>query len=229
MLRSDRIALDAEISHARLGIIERDLNNVVTFLDSLSTQSALLAGFAFVAFGELPTGTPDWMSVLLYLSTSISLGANLFVVCVGQLITIHGPTLALKGPAGSMEKAVNIMRFYRTLIFWMFVLGLVAFSVVIVALIFVYCRAQIGLLVISVLIIAFFFILTFVFSAQVLSEFNFVAPKLKYVVGSHLEVPGLSRPQKSKTIDAEFVPASDFLGLNPAAAKEHDAGKFGNN
>ena len=50
MLRSDRIALDAQIEHARLNIQERDLNNVTTFLDGLATQSALLAGFAFVAF-----------------------------------------------------------------------------------------------------------------------------------------------------------------------------------
>lgn len=225
MLRSDRIALDAEISHARLNIMERDLNNVVTFLDGLSTQSALLAGFAFVAFGELPAGTPGWSKVLLYISTSICLGANLFVVCVGQLVTIHGPTLALKGPAGSMEKAVNIMRFYRTIIFWMFVLGLVAFSIVIMALMFVYLTNETALLVCSVLIIALFFILTFVYSARVLKEFAFVTPKLKYVVGSQLEVPGMPR-QASKSIDKDFVPASDFLGLDQETAKSRAAGKF---
>ena len=96
MLRTDRLALDAEIQHARLAIQERDLNNVTTFLDGLATQAALLAGFAFISFTTYDATVEPWKIVCLYLTTSISLGANLFVVCVGQLVTIFGNQLQTK-------------------------------------------------------------------------------------------------------------------------------------
>ena len=104
MLGQERTALAASLNARRLDIREKDLNNLTSFLDGLSTQSALLAGFAFVSFAELPAGTNLGLKYALYICTAISLGANLFVVCVGQLATILGPTLALNGPVGSMEK-----------------------------------------------------------------------------------------------------------------------------
>ena len=190
MLRSDRIALDAQIEHARLNIQERDLNNVTTFLDGLATQSALLAGFAFVAFSSYEK-VETWKVVLLYLSTCCALGSNLFVLCVGQLVTIYGPTLALKGPKGSMERAVNLMRYYRTIIFWMFAFGLVSFAWMIIMLLFIYLPDNlVGLLVPCLVIISVFFLFTFADfrSISYVTKTNIIATKTltltnkKYVI-----------------------------------------------
>ena len=224
MLATDRRALDAEIQHARLNIQERDLNNLVTFLDSLSTQSALLAGFAFASFTELPADTATWIKILLYLSTSISIGANLFVVCVGQLATIMGPTLALKGPRGSMERAVNMLRQYRQFIFWSFVVGLVAFSSTVVWLLVIYVE-ETALATVCAIVLGLFFVITFGFSYKVLADFAFKRPELKYVIGKELNVVGLGE-KRQDSIEPGTLPASEFLGLEPTAAQVRQAGKF---
>jgi len=222
MLRTDRLALDAEIQHARLAIQERDLNNVTTFLDGLATQAALLAGFAFISFTTYDATVEPWKIVCLYLTTSISLGANLFVVCVGQLVTIFGPTLALKGPKGSMERAVNLMRYYRTLIFWMFILGLVGFAFMIICLLLIYLQKDLGVLVSCLCLVFCFFVSTFVFSAKVLQDFKFKSPDLKYVVKRDIDVPGNLTPQTS--INENAVSAVKFLGIDGKV--NDDAGKF---
>jgi hypothetical protein len=225
MLRSDRIALDAEIEHARLNIQERDLNNVTTFLDGLATQSALLSGFAFVAFSTYDINVETWKIVLLYLSTCCALGANLFVLCVGQLVTIYGPTLALKGPKGSMERAVNLMRYYRSLLFWMFAFGLVSFGGMIVMLLFIYLPdGLVGLLIPCVVLVMGFFITTFVFAAKVLSDFQFKTPDLKYVIGKKLHVPGNKKKNHSALQDQDRVSALEFLGIDGKISES--AGKF---
>ena len=223
MLRTDRIALDAEIQHARLNIQERDLNNVVTFLDGLATQSALLAGFAFVAFTTYDDKVAHWKIVLLYLSTCVSLGANLFVLVVGQLVTIYGPTLALKGPSGSMERAVNLMRYYRSLCFWMFAIGIIAFSLMILCLVVIYLPDELwGLSVPCLIIMILFFVFTFFFSVKILQEFSFKTPDLQYVIGKNLRVPGLQG--SSSGCDDDTISAAKFLGIDGKVNGE--AGKF---
>ena len=225
MLRSDRIALDAEIEHARLNIQERDLNNVTSFLDGLATQSALLAGFAFVAFTTYDVSVEAWKIVLLYLSTCCALGANLFVLCVGQLVTIYGPTLALKGPKGSMERAVNLMRYYRSMCFWMFAFGLISFACMIIMLLFIYLPdSYVALLIPCLILISGFFICTFVFSAKVLSDFKFTTPDLKYVIGKGLDVPG--NRKLNPQVSSDKVSALQFLGIDQTAAGSEGAGKF---
>ena len=224
MLRSDRIALDAEISHARLNIMERDLNNVVTFLDS-SRRSRRCSGLRS-SLRRAPAGTPDWMSVLLFLS-----------VCIPR----RKPFCRLRGTAGHHSRPDaraqgadwvdgKVGQHYAVLPHT-HLLDVCGWTCC-----FFNCDCSSHLCLrqsadwsASYFLVnhrVFFFILTFVFSAKVLSEFSFVAPKLKYVVGSHLEVPGLSSSKNSRAAEKDFIPASDFLGLDPTGAKEHDAGKF---
>ena len=44
---------------------------------------------------------------LFYISGVITTGAFTYVIAIGQLATILGPLLALKGPDGSMERALR--------------------------------------------------------------------------------------------------------------------------
>ena len=154
MLRSERLALESSVKARQLQIKEKDLNNLTNFLSSLSTQSALLAGFSFVSFSELPDGTSYFAAFLLYTATSVSLGSNLFVVCSGMLASILAPTLALNGSDGAMDVAVTGLRRERSLVFKMFVIGLAAFFIMLDILIFIY--TWIGVAIFSSLILTLF-------------------------------------------------------------------------
>ena len=114
MLTIERTALHHELHAKRLDLQQQDLDRVTNFLESLGTQAALLAGFAFSVFGAaLPGGEDEphsaWKTAF-YLSAMLTLGAHLYVVCVGQLTAILGPLLALKGPTGSLRRAIDLMK-----------------------------------------------------------------------------------------------------------------------
>ena len=117
MLSAERIALNSDLQARRLDIREKDLIQLTTFIDGLSTQAALLAGFAFSGLQSLPPETNAVWKTILFVSTAVTLGADIYVVCVGQLTTILAPTLALNGPKGSMERAVCGMRAERGYVF----------------------------------------------------------------------------------------------------------------
>ena len=219
MLRTERAALDASIVHARLNILERDLNNLTTFLDGLSTQSALLAGFAFVSFTELPAETSEHVKFLLYVATSITLGSNLFVVCVGQLVTILGPTLALNGPAGSMEKAVAHMRSYRGLIFWMFGLGLAGFFIMIEVLLFIYVTHS-WIQGICAFIVAVFIVMTTIYCYRLVKQFKFKRPTLKFVVGQAAAKGMVAEDRGGKKPGETVISADEYLGLKKGNASK---------
>ena len=223
MLRSEKLAVTASLEAKRLEIKEKDLSNLTNFLDGLSTQSALFAGFAFVSFAELPEGTSEFLAFMLHLSTSVSLGANLFVVCVGQLATILGPTLALNGPKGAMERAVDHMREYRKYVFGMFILGLLGFFLMVEFLIFIYVKTWIA--IISACIMGVFFVITIRICSQQLSSFSFVAPKLSYiaeisinnaggVMGDKEDTGGEAAASESVAVaerSDSLIPAAKFL------------------
>lgn len=138
MLTAERTALHHELHVKRVDLQQQDLDRVTNFLESLGTQAALLAGFAFSVFGaSLPTGDDAphqaWKTAV-YLSAMLTIGAHLYVVCVGQLTAILGPLLALKGPAGSLKRAIDSMKDERHRIFYFFGAGLAGFYLMTVAL-----------------------------------------------------------------------------------------------
>lgn len=200
---------------------EKDLNNLTTFLDGLSTQSALLAGFAFVGFAELPSYTPLALQYLLYIATAITLGSNLFVVCVGQLATILGPTLALNGPVGSMEKAVTAMRKQRKFVFIMFVIGLGAFFFMVEVLIILYNFNHPGIASVSAVIVFAFFVLTAISCMRMMGEFHFKAPQLGYLVkgGNAKEMENEFAKKGAEGGVGGKVPATQFLAEAGAASE----------
>ena len=92
MLSAERVALNSDLQARRLDIRDKDLSQLTVFIDGLSTQAALLAGFAFSGLQALPPETNGFWKHVLFLSTSLTLGADIYVVCVGQLVTILAPT-----------------------------------------------------------------------------------------------------------------------------------------
>ena len=204
MLAAEKTSVSAELHARRLDIKEKELNNLTTFLDGLSTQSALLAGFAFAGLQGIDSSVHIVWRAMLSIFTSIALGSLLYVLCVGQLTTIFGPTLALNGPTGSIEKAVGLMRRERTMVFKMFVVGLIAFYFMTFALTFIFFDTWIA--IVSAIILTV--LAGFVGSAsyRVVAAFKFEEPFLKPLVKvSEIE-------QFSSTMmlhKHEFVPRQD--------------------
>eukprot|EP00948_MAST-09A_sp_MAST-9A-sp1_P003720 g3720.t1 len=211
MLQAERAALDADLHARRLDIKEKDLNMLTVFLDGLATQSALLAGFAFGGLGQIDKTTDPGLEGFLYLSTIFSLIFNFYVLCVGQLTTILGPTLALNGPHGSLERAVVEMRKERWIIFASFILGLISFYFMVIALCFIHMKIPIAitcavLATIAALIIAYRCVLKF-------NSFHFVEPLLHKFVETRIDqAEDQTRDQRS------FDATSDSTGgsLNTA-------------
>ena len=112
MLHADKRALEQHLAVKLLHIHELELNYYVMQSRTLATPSALIAGMAF--FG-LPycTKMPYFeeaspLSKALYgIMLVVCMGQSLFLVFATTLLTMLCPGLALRGPPGSMQRAVE--------------------------------------------------------------------------------------------------------------------------
>ena len=137
MLWADKRALETNLKLSLLQIRERELIFYTNNCLSISTQSALLAGFAYAALmpgvsledAHLGHGALKDSKIIkmLYLICSISaLGLQLIAVVSTTLLSMLGPGLALRGPDGSMHTAVDgMVDEYRTA-FYTFLFGMLA-------------------------------------------------------------------------------------------------------
>ena len=171
MLNAEKDVLSSALYKARNEIKRLDLDNLYSFLSSLATQAALLAGFAFGALQPYDTDNDSFWNVCLQLFVIVTLGAEMYVVCNGMLVTVLGPTLALNGPKGSMERAVYLMRRERGTIFNMFGIGLLGFFGMIICLSAIYM--PIGIAAVCMVISAGFAVLTITVSRRILIDFKF--------------------------------------------------------
>ena len=176
-------ALHHELHAKRLDLQQQDLDRVTNFLESLGTQAALLAGFAFSVFGAaLPEdGLHAGWKAAFYLSAMLTLGAHLYVVCVGQLTAILGPLLALKGPTGSLRRAIDLMKDERHRIFYFFGVGLVGFYFMTIALAWILIKdAWLAAVCTAMATVAF--VTIGLRCRRIVRRFGFVEPDLPTIV-----------------------------------------------
>ena len=120
MLRAEQIALEQAAYQQLLQIREKELNYYVNNYNTFGTQAALLAGFTLSALTEISyEGTLD-LGLPFHISTAICLTAGLHCVLTTTFVTVWGPGLALRGPKGSMVRAVEGMVKEKDMIFWSF-------------------------------------------------------------------------------------------------------------
>ena len=113
MLWADKRALETNLKLSLLQIRERELNFYTNNCLAISTQSALLAGFAYAALMPgISLGDAGGVAAhvyvvkLMYLACAVSaLGLQLITVVSTTLLSMLGPGLALRGPDGSMHTA----------------------------------------------------------------------------------------------------------------------------
>eukprot|EP00913_Durusdinium_trenchii_P012778 g11996.t1 len=96
--------------------------------DAVGTQAAVLAGFAVVMVVEfhMPEEAHFALQGIYYVFAVITLVANLRCVAMTTCITVMGTGLALRGPDGSMVRAVEGMYKQRAIVFRSFGAGIVS-------------------------------------------------------------------------------------------------------
>ena len=121
-------------SQVTLQIREKEISVFTDNFAVLSTQSAFLTGLGFGGLTMVPTwdqSRRNW-EVTFYTLVSISIGFNILTLCISSWCMIFGPGLAIRGPDGSMSRAVEGMyaerkwalRFFWTGLFFIMLSGI---------------------------------------------------------------------------------------------------------
>ena len=182
MLSAERTALAAGLDAQRLDLRNQHLNRLTSFQDGLATQAAVLAGFAFSGINSLPKGTKPFLIAMFYLAACLTLGSHIYVVCVGQLTSILGPMLALKGPKGSLDVALTAMDAERKRTFKLFVVGLLGLFVMLLAAVWIFIPDNIALSVSCSLLVAVFGIIIYRACRKAIAIFHYEEQYLPKIV-----------------------------------------------
>eukprot|EP00747_Dinoflagellata_sp_TGD_P168921 gnl/TRDRNA2_/TRDRNA2_196510_c0_seq1.p1 gnl/TRDRNA2_/TRDRNA2_196510_c0~~gnl/TRDRNA2_/TRDRNA2_196510_c0_seq1.p1 ORF type:complete len:251 (+),score=35.13 gnl/TRDRNA2_/TRDRNA2_196510_c0_seq1:66-755(+) len=128
MLAADKLLLTSTIRKNATELKGKELELHKDNFDAVGTQAAVLAGFATVALIELemPETINPILASVFYFFSVITLVANLRCVAMTTCITVMGTGLALRGPDGSMDRAVEGMYKERRAVFSSFAVGIVA-------------------------------------------------------------------------------------------------------
>lgn len=131
MLYADKRALETNLQVSLLKIREKELAFYTQNCIAIGTQAALLSGFAYngIIQVDIPSEAADWLKTLYLCVTTAAMGFELIAVLNSTLCSMLGPGLALRGPDGSMHRAVDGLMLEYRLTFLFFTMGLVAFHV----------------------------------------------------------------------------------------------------
>ena len=131
MLAADKSALQVELSQQILQLQWKELEYLHMNFRSLSTSSAVLVGFGFFRAGyggdaaeiygphsNVFSGTVEWDQWKIYAvciegligaTLSLAVSLNLITLFLSTIAAMTGPGLALRGPEGSVSRAVKHM------------------------------------------------------------------------------------------------------------------------
>lgn len=142
MLLADKRDLQNSLKVSLLQIEEKELNFYFNNCVTVGTQAALLAGFTFSAIIEInvqqvlasdevvaeagTTGTQT-LQVIWFVATAMAMILEIFALIKAMQLSILGPGLALRGPEGSVTRALVVMRVEYTRIHGFFYSGLALF------------------------------------------------------------------------------------------------------
>lgn len=132
MLAADKQALESVLQQQSLQIREKELRFFVENFAAVAGQAAMLAGFSFTGMfyttEDRKVDSPV-LEVAYFSFSAASLGLMILACANCTLINVLGVGLALRGPKGSMDKAVREMADERQVTFTFFGIGLMCFHV----------------------------------------------------------------------------------------------------
>lgn len=104
-----------------------------TFFSSFGTQSALIIGFICGSISQVPgidnpSGCNYFWIVLYWVTSAITVASAVHVLVCTIFISVFGQGLALRGPLGSMVRAVEGMVVEQQQVLYSFIITIVAFA-----------------------------------------------------------------------------------------------------
>lgn len=128
MLAADKLLLQSTLRQNAIKLKEKEFELHHENFSNVGTQAAVLAGFTVTGLIEFqcPPDTHRFLQFCYYMCTIVALCLNLSCVSSTTALSVFGTGLALRGPDGSMVRAVNGMYSERTAIFATFGAGLFA-------------------------------------------------------------------------------------------------------
>uniref|UniRef100_A0A7S3JQ87 Uncharacterized protein n=1 Tax=Aureoumbra lagunensis TaxID=44058 RepID=A0A7S3JQ87_9STRA len=128
MLAADKLMLEASIRQSAMSLKEKEFLLHHDNLNTVGTQAAVMAGFsvtALIEFGPLKDGNRI-LKFFYYNAVIIAMAANILCVVQTTCLSVKGTSLAMRGPYGSVAKAVDGMYAVRRRVFALFGLGMLA-------------------------------------------------------------------------------------------------------
>jgi len=228
MLCAQKQALENSLRQRLVSIRERELEYYTKNCRMLGEVAALVAGFAYsgIRYHYLLERQHSWMvqdgdalEEVIFLSIlTLCLGTGLQTVLIAMLVAMLGPSLALRGPDGSLHDAVSGMQVWNSLMLALFVASLVMLQMG--ALSFTFGHAQMGVYCRSILsaTILLTIFLTFRYARIVVRKFRL--PQANAVSGAFFNELGAfqSAPFPSPPPREPRRPSAD----HPHAADEPD-------
>merc|ERR1740121_2732239 len=147
-----------KVARQHMDVRKLELDWYVTNYDTMATQAAMFAGFAFEQITEpVPEGTDLWMEITYVALTCLTLGFELCVCMQCAFCCIFGKGLALRGPHGarSVHIAVDNLQKEQKIVFGQFVLGILSYLLSHVIEMWIYFRPRVALTV-SIPLLVFF-------------------------------------------------------------------------
>eukprot|EP00440_Ansanella_granifera_P065551 gb/GFBE01071092.1/.p1 GENE.gb/GFBE01071092.1/~~gb/GFBE01071092.1/.p1 ORF type:complete len:227 (+),score=50.94 gb/GFBE01071092.1/:1-681(+) len=128
MLAADKLLLTSTIRKNATELKGKELALHKGNFDAVGTQAAVLAGFAVVMVVEfhMPETAHFALQGIFYIFAVVTLVSNLRCVAMTTCITVMGTGLALRGPDGSMVRAVEGMYKQRAIVFRSFGAGIIS-------------------------------------------------------------------------------------------------------
>lgn len=94
--------------------MEKELNLYTGVFNTITSASSLMAGFAFSGFMMSSSSYADddfnlTLKAFFNVFIALALGLNTIAALLSTFVSMYGPQLALRGPKGSLERAVQSM------------------------------------------------------------------------------------------------------------------------
>ena len=146
MISADREGLKAYMNKMAMEVLEKEIElftHNISMLSKLATLTMVIAWqFFMMPFERDPEChvradghtkcTGDWnesahrltsVLVFFYGSAALSFGFNAVVVAIASWCMVYGPSLAVRGPEGSMQRSIEGLYDERTVCFFLFFCG----------------------------------------------------------------------------------------------------------
>ena len=135
MLSAQKKLLEASVAEQGAQLQSSELTYFENNFGSMNTMASVIGGFAFSGI-LIPTaydtdgfldGNNTWAVDFFYGFASLSVGCCMAAAITCTIVNVRGPGLALRGPDGSLKRAVDGMRKYQKQVLYCLATGVVSF------------------------------------------------------------------------------------------------------